>query len=87
MKTNLQVWYNTQMGLPYRKHAGKEIRIETLISRCEVWAAEVPDWVAVITMGVDVQDYRLEVETVGWGLNEESWSLDYTVIDGEFFRP
>lgn len=83
----LQVWYNTQMGLPYRKHAGKEIRVETLISRCEVWAAEVPDWVAVITIGVDVQDYRLEVETVGWGLNEESWSLDYTVIDGEFSDP
>lgn len=83
----LQVWYNTQMGLPYRKHAGKEIRVEALISRCEVWEAEVPDGVGVITYGVDIQDYRVEVETVGWGLNEESWSIDYTVIDGEFSDP
>lgn len=83
----LQVWYNTQLGLPYRKHAGKEIRVEALIARCEVWAAEVPDWVGLITVGVDVQDYRLEVETVGYGVNEESWSIDYSVIDGEFSDP
>lgn len=83
----LQVWYNTQMGLPYRKHAGKEIRVEALISRCELWSAEVPDGVAIITYGVDIQDYRVEVETIGWGLNEESWSIDYSVIEGEFSEP
>lgn len=83
----LQVWYNTQMGLPYRKHAGKEVRVDLLLARCEVWAAEVPDQVAVITIGVDVQDYRVEIEVVGWGLNEESWSLDYHVIEGEFSDP
>ena len=37
----------------------------------------------VITAGVDVQGDRLEVEFVGWGVGEESWSIDYTVIPGD----
>jgi phage terminase large subunit GpA-like protein len=43
----------------------------------------VPDGVAVITTGVDVQDDRVELETVGWGRNEESWSLGLEVIEGD----
>jgi phage terminase large subunit GpA-like protein len=27
------------------------------------------------------------METVGWGRNEESWSIDYNVIDGEISHP
>lgn len=79
-----QAFYNTQLGLPYKRHSGKEVSVEELLKRCEVWAAVVPDGVAVVTAAVDVQDYRVEIETVGWGANEESWSIDYHVIDGEF---
>jgi len=83
----LQVWWNTQMGLPYRKHAGREVRLQALLDRRELWAAELPDEVACITIGVDVQDYRLEMEVVAWGRDEESWSVDYHVIEGEFSDP
>ncbi|QDD65547.1 terminase [Herbaspirillum seropedicae] len=82
-----QAWWNTQMGLPHRPHAGKELQLEALVARTEIWAAEVPDGVGVVTAGVDVQDYRVEIEVVGWGRNEESWSLDTHVIDGEFDSP
>lgn len=80
-------FYNTQLGLPYRKHSGREIQIDALAARGEVWSAEVPDGVALITVGIDTQDYRLELETVGWGANEESWSIDYHVIEGELDQP
>ncbi|MFP4895811.1 phage terminase large subunit family protein [Paraburkholderia sp. EG304] len=80
----LQAWWNTQMGLPYRAHTGRRVQNELLAARGEVWAAEVPDGVAVLTVGVDVQDYRVELEVVGWGRNEESWSIEYQVIEGEF---
>ncbi len=80
----LQAWWNTQMGLPYRAHTGRRVQAEVLAARGEVWAAAVPDGVAVVTVGIDVQDYRVECETVGWGRNEESWSVNYHVIDGEF---
>jgi phage terminase large subunit GpA-like protein len=78
-----QVWWNTQEGLPYRPHAGKELRVETMQARGEVWGAPVPDGVGVITAGCDVQDDRIECEVVGWGRNEESWSIDYVVLDGD----
>jgi phage terminase large subunit GpA-like protein len=80
----LQAWWNTQMGLPYRAHVGRRVPAEVLATRGEVWAAPVSDGVAVLTVGVDVQDYRVEIELVGWGRNEESWSVDYHVIEGEF---
>lgn len=83
----LQPWWNTQMALPYKRNTGKTMSPDTLLDRREVWAAEVPDGVGVITIGVDVQDYRVELETVGWGRDEESWSIAYEVIDGEFHDP
>ena len=78
-----QAWWNTQLGLPYRRNAGKDLSLEALLARCGRWAAEVPDGVAVITIGVDTQGDRFEVEVVGWGRNEESWSLAYEVIEGD----
>ena len=82
------VWWNTQMGLPHRPTAGKQVGVDLLLKRREVWAADaIPDRVAVITVGIDTQDYRIELEVVGWGADEESWSLDYHDIDGEFSDP
>lgn len=81
-----QAWWNTQMGLPHRPHAGKELRIDALLARREIWH-DAPAGVIEVTTGVDVQDYRIEIETVAWGRDEESWSLDYHVIDGEFSEP
>lgn len=79
----LQAWWNTQLGLPYRPRIGREVKQEKLLERREVWAAQVPDGVAIITCGVDTQDDRLEFEIVGWGRGEESWSLAYGVLEGD----
>ena len=80
-------WWNTQMGLPHRPHVGKTLAVSALLARREVWAAEVPDRVVLGTHGIDVQDYRVEIEVVGWGADEESWSLAHHVIEGEFSEP
>jgi len=79
----LQAWWNTQMGLPYRRKVGKEVREDVLLERRENYGAEVPDGVAVITVGGDMQGDRGEFEVVGWGRDEESWQLDYKVIAGD----
>ena len=47
----------------------------------------MPDGVAVLTVGVDVQKYRIELEVVGWGRDQESWDIQYEVIDGQFSDP
>lgn len=84
----LQAWWNTQAALPHRPNSGKKVAIESLAARGEVWPAQVPDGVAVITVGIDTQDNtRLELEVVGWGRNEESWSLAYEVIEGDPEQP
>jgi len=82
-----QTFWNTQLGLPHKSNAGKETPTTVLLRRREVWAAEVPDPVAVLTMGQDTQDDRIELEVVGWGRDEESWSIAYEVIPGRFDDP
>lgn len=43
----------------------------------------LPGGVLMITNGGDVQPDRVEIETVGWGMNGENWSLDYRVFLGD----
>ncbi len=57
-----------------------------LWNRCEPFEAEVPEGVALITAGVDVQADRLELEIAGWGRDEESWSIAYHAIPGDVTR-
>lgn len=78
-----QAFYNTQLGVPYRRQVGKEIKPDRLMVRREVYQADVPDGVAVLTCGVDTQGDRLEAELVGWGRDEESWSVAYEVFAGD----
>ncbi|MCK9266183.1 phage terminase large subunit family protein [bacterium] len=40
----------------------------------------IPEGVAILTAGVEVKNNRIEVEIVGWGSEEKSWSLDYKVL-------
>lgn len=81
------VWWNTQMGLPHKPNSGKVLDVDKLLARREVWAGPVPDGTGALTAGVDIQDYRAEIEVVAWGRDEESWSVEYHVIDGEFSDP
>ena len=78
-----QTFVNLVLGEPYEDHGEKALEETRLAARCEGWPAEVPDGVAVITIGGDVQDDRVELEVVGWGRNEESWSIAHEVIEGD----
>ncbi|WP_221885162.1 phage terminase large subunit family protein [Sphingomonas sp. TF3] len=80
-------FYNTQLALTFKKNTGKALSADALLNRREIWAADVPDGVAIMTIGIDVQDYRIEAELVGWGRDEESWSIAYEVFEGEFDDP
>lgn len=88
-----QTFYNTQLGLPFAAEVSKAVDKHWLASRREVFPAEVPDGVLVLTAGLDVQsggsknEGRIEVEVVGWGLNEESWSIDTEVFYGDPAKP
>ncbi|MFT6220496.1 MAG: phage terminase large subunit GpA-like protein, partial [Rickettsiales bacterium] len=83
----LQVWTNTKLAETWEDMSGEAIDPTGLMKRRENFGKHLPKDVAIITTGVDVQDNRLEVEIVGWGKDEESWSLDYQVIYGDPSTP
>jgi len=74
---------NTQLGRPHKRQAAKDIAAEVLARRAENWPGEVPEGVGTITAGCDTQDDRVEIEFVGWGHGEESWSLDHVIVEGD----
>lgn len=82
-----QTFFNTQLGLPYHGQSAKDVKPDALMARREVWPAEIPDGVALLTCGVDWQGDRCEVEVVGWGRDEESWSIAYEVFTDDPARP
>jgi len=53
-----------------------------LYNRKENWSDILPANVLVLTSGVDVQDDMLQVQVIGWGLNNQSWIVDYKTILG-----
>lgn len=78
-----QTFINLVLGLPYEDRGERDLGELGLLRRVEVWPGEVPSGAAVITVGADVQDDRIELEVVGWGRNEESWSIAHEVIEGD----
>ena len=85
--SRLQVWTNTKLAETWEDMAGQQIDPTSLMVRREKWGPELPRQVVILTCGVDVQDNRLELEIVGWGRGEESWSIDYQVLYGDPSTP
>lgn len=78
----LKTWINTSLGETWDPRDGATLSADGLMGRREVFAGQVPGKVAVVTVGADVQDDRIEVTFVGWGAGEESWTLRHEVIYG-----
>ena len=81
----MKTWVNTELGEPWEE-PGTQLESEELVSRREVYEAEVPEGVLVLTAGIDVQDDRFEVEIVGWGVGKESWGIRYQKIYGDLLK-
>jgi len=78
----LKTWVNTTLGETWEEQ-GETIDEGSLLARKENWGNVLPAGVVIVTAGVDVQNDRLEVEIVGFGVGQESWSLDYKIIHGD----
>lgn len=77
----LQVVYNTQFGELWEER-GDIASEDDVMARREVYEAEVPDGVLLLTCGVDTQDDRLEYEVVGHRRFGETWGIKKGVILG-----
>lgn len=85
---DMKVFVNTVLGEPWEETAFLEDEVdeETLESRSEVYGADIPEGVLLLTAAVDVQDNRFEVEIRGWARNYESWGIYKTEIYGDLIK-
>lgn len=77
----MQVVYNTCFGQLWEDR-GDTQDPDTLLGRREVYEAELPEGVLVLTAGVDTQDDRMEYEIVGHGHFGETWGVEKGIIMG-----
>jgi phage terminase large subunit GpA-like protein len=78
----LKVWINTALAETWEE-AGEKVDWGWLAGRKETYAGEVPSEVLVMTAGVDVQEDRLECSVYGWGLDEQGWTIDHRIFQGD----
>ena len=84
----LKTFVNTRLAETWEETGDKVESGQFSGDRLEDYRADepLPNEILMVTFGADVQggkDSRIELEIVGWGLNEESWSIDYVVIPGD----
>lgn len=82
----LRVFVNTTLAECFEDE-GERIDDFDVAQRAEEFGPRVDKGVVVVTAGIDVQNDRLEVEIVGWGRAEESWSLAYDTLYGDPSTP
>lgn len=82
---DMKVFINTRLGETWdeTKYVDNAVDENTLESRAEKYAAEIPEGVLLLTASVDVQDNRFEVEIRGWARNYETWGIYKTEIYGD----
>jgi phage terminase large subunit GpA-like protein len=79
---DVQSFQNVSLGETFEE-TGEKADPDSLMARREEYRAPVPAGGLVLTAGVDMQTDRLEVETVAWGIGEESWSVEFKVLWGD----
>ena len=82
----LRVWVNTYLGETFQE-IGDRVEEGDIADRREDWGEKVPNGVVMVTAGADVQSDRLEIEILGIGRDEETWSIGYEVIYGDPSAP
>jgi len=78
----LKTFVNARLAETWELRGDRADDVELAHKHMSDYDAEAPSGVLVLTAGVDVQHDRVEIEVVGWGVGEESWSLEYKVIRG-----
>lgn len=80
----LKTWVNTFLGESW-EDKGSRLDWSTLKDQREEYNTTdaIPQEITLITCAVDVQDDRLEYEFLGWGDDEQSWSLRYSAVYGD----
>jgi phage terminase large subunit GpA-like protein len=73
---------NTALAELWKPRFNQLFDSNKLMARAEAYGPDdLPQDVRVVTGFCDVQIDRLEIQFVGWGLDEECWPFQYTIIN------
>lgn len=81
-KERMQTWVNTTLGETWEEEGLEVDDIDLYKKRENYSSEELPDGVLVLVNGTDVQDDRIESHTIGFGIGEENWSIEYQIFYG-----
>ena len=83
--TKLRAFVNTVLGETWVER-GEAPRYELVMNRRQDYhVGTLPEGARplVVTVGADVQADRIAVEVVAWGVDKESWSIQYEELPGD----
>lgn len=83
----LRAFLNTSLAEWWDDEASGDVKEAELLARRENYGPVLPEQVALLTAGCDVQADRVEVSVIGYGAGEESWILQHHVIPGDPTTP
>lgn len=83
----LKVFINTRLAQVWQNESKTVSEIDYLNRLEDYHEDAIPNDVVLITCGIDTQIDRLEMEVVGWGPGDETWSLEYNVLHGDPTSP
>jgi len=78
----MRTFVNNICGLPYAERT-TSVTAHFLRAREEVYRAEVPKGVRVLSAGGDVQADSVQFAVWGWGAGEESWQIEWHRVEGD----
>ena len=79
----LKTFINTSLAETWEEQ-GEGVDDIPFMERREKYTSDyLPNGIIVVVAGVDVQDNRLEVEVLGFGFDEENWSIEYKILYGD----
>lgn len=83
MPSTFQTWINTALGETWEEK-GEAVDGSSIKDRKEPYGADsLPAGVLQLTLGVDVQDDRLEWQLNGWGKDEQCWIIEQYKAKGD----
>ncbi|MBF0448701.1 MAG: phage terminase large subunit family protein [Magnetococcales bacterium] len=82
-RPSLKTFVNTTLGESWKETESDRLEHTKLYERREHYQAQVPDGVLYLTVGIDTQDDRFEIQVDGWGIGEERWGIDFERLYGD----
>jgi phage terminase large subunit GpA-like protein len=86
MPDTLRVFVNTTLAQSWEDE-GERVDDYAVAERAESFGDKLDNRILVLTAGCDTQDDRIEVEVMGTGRAEESWSVAYHTLYGDPSTP